>query len=61
MYNILLVDDESAAKMAFCDLFWIGIRHPYTIVGTARNGREALDFVQKQGGYTCHRSEKCRI
>lgn len=46
MYNILLVDDESAAKMAFCDLLdWDTT--PYTIVGTARNGREALDFVQK--------------
>ena len=46
MYHILLVDDEPAAKMAFLSLLDQETT-PYTVVGTAGNGNEALAFLQK--------------
>ena len=45
MYQILLVDDEPIARMAFCNLLdWKAT--PYEIAGTANSGEEALAFLR---------------
>lgn len=46
MYNLLLVDDEPAARMAFRDLLpWSNT--PYHLCGMVANGQEALAFLRR--------------